>query len=162
MLDFQSIDPLIDFAFAEDIGAGDITTESTVPASRSGIGKILAKSAGVIAGLPVAQRVFERVDASLEFQALVSDGARVEGLGVDTSVVVGSGDEVTGVGPTGQPVGQGSGSGVEGDVDCNRLIDGEGQENIVSCPFIIVGGPNVGSAQHRSRHRRISVLSVDV
>ena len=86
MLDFQSIDPLIDFAFAEDIGAGDITTESTVPASRSGIGKILAKSAGVIAGLPVAQRVFERVDASLEFQALVSDGARVESMDEIASV----------------------------------------------------------------------------
>ena len=74
MLNLRSLDPLIDLAFAEDIGIGDITTEATVSSEREGIGTLLAKSDGIVAGLPVAERVFARLDAKLAFRALVSDG----------------------------------------------------------------------------------------
>ena len=43
MLNLQSIEALLDLAFAEDIGIGDITTEATVPPSRKGIGTLHAK-----------------------------------------------------------------------------------------------------------------------
>ena len=71
MLNFRSIDPLIELAFAEDIGIGDITTESTVSPSQRGLGTILTETEGVIAGLPIAQRVFEKIDSDLNFQMLV-------------------------------------------------------------------------------------------
>ena len=80
MLNFRSIDPLIELALVEDIGIGDITTESTVSPSRQGMGTIIAKTGGVIAGLPIAQRVFEKIDATLDFRTLVVDGNRVEAM----------------------------------------------------------------------------------
>ncbi|MXY26944.1 carboxylating nicotinate-nucleotide diphosphorylase [Candidatus Poribacteria bacterium] len=78
MLNLRSLDPLIDLAFAEDIGIGDITTEATVPPTRKGIGTLLAKSDGIVAGLPVAERVFAKLDETLGFRALVSDGDAVK------------------------------------------------------------------------------------
>ena len=80
MLNFRSIDPLIELAFAEDIGIGDITTESTVSSSQRGLGTILTETEGVIAGLPIAQRVFEKLDSDLNFQMLVTDGDCVESM----------------------------------------------------------------------------------
>ena len=67
MLDFRSIDPLIELALSEDIGTGDITTESTVSTTQKGIGVIIAEDNGVIAGLPVVQRVFKRLTRHLNF-----------------------------------------------------------------------------------------------
>ncbi|MDE0427660.1 MAG: carboxylating nicotinate-nucleotide diphosphorylase [Candidatus Poribacteria bacterium] len=78
MLNLRSLDSLIDLAFAEDIGIGDITTEATVPPTRKGIGTLLAKSDGIVAGLPVAERVFAKLDETLGFRALVSDGDAVK------------------------------------------------------------------------------------
>lgn len=77
MLNLRSIDALLELAFAEDIGIGDITTEATVPPSQQGVGTIVAKSGGVVAGLPVAARVFDKLDATLAFRALVNDGDKV-------------------------------------------------------------------------------------
>lgn len=78
MLNLRSLDSLIELAFEEDIGIGDITTEATVPVTRKGIGTLLAKSKGVIAGLPIAERVFAKLDTTLTFRTLVSDGEAVE------------------------------------------------------------------------------------
>ena len=78
MLNLRSLDPLIELAFEEDIGIGDITTEATVPSTQAGIGTLLAKSGGSVAGLPVAERVFAKLDETLAFRALVADGAAVK------------------------------------------------------------------------------------
>ncbi len=78
MLNLRSLDPLIDLAFEEDIGIGDVTTEATVPPTREGIGTLRTKSGGIVAGLPVAERVFARLDAKLTFRALVDDGETVK------------------------------------------------------------------------------------
>ena len=80
MLNFRSIDPLIELAFEEDIGIGDITTESTVSPSQQGLGTILAKTEGIIAGLPIAERVFDKIDPDLDFRMLVADGDYVESM----------------------------------------------------------------------------------
>ncbi|MGZ7445684.1 carboxylating nicotinate-nucleotide diphosphorylase [Paenibacillus sp. TH7-28] len=58
----------------EDIGSGDVTTAVTIPSGHESKGIIHAKQDGVIAGMPVAQLVFEVVDPSLTFTAHVQDG----------------------------------------------------------------------------------------
>ena len=77
MLNLRSLDPLIELAFEEDIGIGDITTDATVPPTQIGIGTLLAKSDGIVAGLPIAERVFEKLDPTLAFRTLVKDGDAV-------------------------------------------------------------------------------------
>ncbi|MDD2443944.1 MAG: carboxylating nicotinate-nucleotide diphosphorylase [Desulfotomaculaceae bacterium] len=69
---------LIDRCLCEDLGAGDLTTNSTVPAGAVSTGYILAKEAGVVAGLPLAEMIFRRLDPSVEFRAIARDGDRVE------------------------------------------------------------------------------------
>ncbi len=77
MLNLRSLDSLIELAFEEDIGIGDITTESTVPPSQKGIGILQAKSEGIVAGLPIAEQTFRKLDDTLIFRALVEDGDAV-------------------------------------------------------------------------------------
>lgn len=62
---------------AEDIGSGDITTETTIPASSMSKAVIHVKEEGIIAGIPIARLVFEIVDASLTFKAFAQDGDHV-------------------------------------------------------------------------------------
>ena len=80
MLNFRSADLLIELALTEDLGIGDITTESTILEGQTAIGKIVVESDGVIAGLPIAERVFKQVDPSLQFRASVTDGQSVKGV----------------------------------------------------------------------------------
>jgi quinolinate synthase len=69
--------PLIQLAIAEDIGPGDATSQSTLPPNQPLRGYIRAKAAGVIAGLPVAEKVFQHVDPGIQFTAHVADGQEV-------------------------------------------------------------------------------------
>ncbi len=69
--------PLIDLAIAEDIGPGDATSLSTLAPDVELHGRIIAKAPGVIAGLPVAEAVFCRVDRDIIFTAIVRDGQAV-------------------------------------------------------------------------------------
>ncbi|MDQ3667173.1 MAG: carboxylating nicotinate-nucleotide diphosphorylase [Acidobacteriota bacterium] len=64
-------------ALAEDIGPGDVTTNSIVPANSILRGRILAKDAGVVAGLDLAQAVFLLLEDKVEFIPNVAEGARV-------------------------------------------------------------------------------------
>lgn len=64
-------------ALAEDIGPGDVTTNSIVPPDAVMRGRIIAKQDGVVAGLDVAQAVYRMVDERISFTALVAEGARV-------------------------------------------------------------------------------------
>lgn len=71
------LEALIDRSLSEDIGSGDITTNSILPPEATATGYIVAKEDGVIAGLFVAEAVFKRLDPGTEFQARVRDGERV-------------------------------------------------------------------------------------
>ena len=63
---------------AEDLGeAGDITTDSVIPADRHAAGVIAARKPGIAAGLPVAMRVFQLVDDKVRLTPKVEDGARL-------------------------------------------------------------------------------------
>lgn len=65
-------------ALAEDLGlAGDITTEATVPAHAHASAALVARRAGVVAGLEVAEAAFRRLDSKVQFHAEVHDGAMV-------------------------------------------------------------------------------------
>ena len=68
----------IRIALREDIGVGDATTESIVAPETSMRGRILAKQAGVVAGLDVARAVFRTLDPQVMFNPLVEEGARVD------------------------------------------------------------------------------------
>jgi nicotinate-nucleotide pyrophosphorylase (carboxylating) len=61
---------LIDRALAEDVGAGDVTAESTVPADARGIAVVTQKAPGVISGLAVAEAVFLRLDPDATIERL--------------------------------------------------------------------------------------------
>lgn len=72
------VNKLIDLALAEDIGAGDVTTEHLVAADAMGQGAIVAKEDLIICGLDVARRVFQRIDAGVAFHTNFQDGDRVK------------------------------------------------------------------------------------
>lgn len=63
---------------SEDLGRGDITTQSTVLEATRGRGKFLAKQEMVVAGLEVAEAVFTCLDAELQLEAFVYEGERVK------------------------------------------------------------------------------------
>lgn len=74
----ELIDALIDLAFAEDIGDGDHTTLSTIPADAMGRQHLMVKEEGILAGVDIARRVFERYDPSLKMTVMIGDGSRVK------------------------------------------------------------------------------------
>ncbi|MDE6395988.1 MAG: carboxylating nicotinate-nucleotide diphosphorylase [Muribaculaceae bacterium] len=74
----ELIDELIDLSFAEDIGDGDATTLSTIPADAVGTQQLIVKEEGILAGVEMARRVFERFDPSLKMEVFIADGAHVK------------------------------------------------------------------------------------
>lgn len=71
------VDQLIELAIAEDIGDGDHTSLSSIPTGERGRMKLLIKQAGTLAGVEVAERVFQRLDPTVSFERILSDGAVV-------------------------------------------------------------------------------------
>ncbi len=71
------IDQLLDLAFAEDIGDGDHTTLSTIPADAMGRSKLIIKESGVLAGVEEAEKVLHKVDPSIKITVYLKDGERV-------------------------------------------------------------------------------------
>ena len=69
---------MLDWALEEDLGRGDCTSNSSVPSTLEHEGFILAKEAGVVAGIEVAREVFKRVDPAVVFEAKVADGDAVK------------------------------------------------------------------------------------
>ena len=65
-------------ALAEDLGAGDVTSRAAVPESARSSALLVAREAGVVAGLEVARLAFAQVDAATRFEARVEDGVRVD------------------------------------------------------------------------------------
>ena len=72
------LDALIARALAEDVGAGDVTTEATIPEATRAVARFLLKEDGVAAGLAVAERVFEAVDPDLAVAWTAADGDRLD------------------------------------------------------------------------------------
>jgi nicotinate-nucleotide pyrophosphorylase (carboxylating) len=77
-MNYLGLDDLIKRSLEEDIGYGDITTLSVVPAEQISEGLFIAKAAGVIAGLEVARAVFRQLDPEIIFTRLIKDGDAVQ------------------------------------------------------------------------------------
>jgi nicotinate-nucleotide pyrophosphorylase (carboxylating) len=81
---------LLELALQEDLGAnGDLTSQAVIPAELPGRAALVARSAGVVAGLPAARQTFALVDPQLSFQERIADGAAVS-AGAMLAVVSGS------------------------------------------------------------------------
>lgn len=74
----QLIDDLLTLAFAEDVGDGDHTTLSTIPADEMGRQHLLVKEEGILAGVEMARRVFAKFDPELKMTVFINDGAHVK------------------------------------------------------------------------------------
>lgn len=74
----ELIDDLLTLAFAEDIGDGDHTTLSTIPADEKGRQRLIIKEEGIVAGVEVARKVFEKLDPGLKMTVYIEDGAHVK------------------------------------------------------------------------------------
>lgn len=74
----ELIDSLLDLAFAEDIGDGDHTTLSTIPADAMGKSQLIIKEDGVLAGVEMAEKVLHKVDPSIKIEVFKHDGDLVK------------------------------------------------------------------------------------
>lgn len=70
----RGFEAALDLWLLEDLGQGDLTSALLIPEDQKGGGVILAKEEGVLAGLEVAQAVFQRVDGRIAFTPLIRDG----------------------------------------------------------------------------------------
>ncbi len=74
----ELIDDLLTLAFAEDVGDGDHTTLSTIPAEAMGRSRLLCKEEGIIAGIDVAEKVLHRIDPTIRMERFLKDGDLVK------------------------------------------------------------------------------------
>lgn len=74
----ELIDQLLDLAFAEDIGDGDHTTLSTIPAEAMGRSRLIIKEEGILAGVKEAEKVLHKVDPTIKMDVLFQDGTEVK------------------------------------------------------------------------------------
>ncbi len=74
----DQLDDLIKYWFAEDIGDGDHTSLSCIPASAMGKSRLIIKETGVLAGVEVAKRIFHAFDPELKINVFINDGAEVK------------------------------------------------------------------------------------
>lgn len=72
------VDPLLRMALQEDITSEDVSTNAVMPTACLGTVELLSKDEGIIAGLPVFQRVFELLDDTVTVELFVQDGEHVQ------------------------------------------------------------------------------------
>ena len=76
-LDKKQIDKIVLNALEEDMPYGDVTTDNLIPEEDVTEAKFIAKADGVIAGMPVAARVFELIDSRISIEIFKNDGDKV-------------------------------------------------------------------------------------
>ncbi len=74
----QLVDDLIKIAIAEDLGDGDHTSLSTIPADAQGKARLIIKQDGILAGINVALEIFKIIDKDIKVNLLLNDGAQVK------------------------------------------------------------------------------------
>jgi len=74
----NDFEQLISLWFAEDIGDGDHTTLSCIPATALGKSQLIIKENGVLAGVNVAREIFKAFDPELKMTVFINDGAEVK------------------------------------------------------------------------------------
>ncbi|MBD5241397.1 MAG: carboxylating nicotinate-nucleotide diphosphorylase [Barnesiella sp.] len=74
----ELINDLISLAFSEDVGDGDVTTLSTIPAEERGKQRLIIKEEGILSGVNIARMVFEQFDPSMKMTVFIEDGSHVK------------------------------------------------------------------------------------
>ena len=72
------INLMLDTAILEDIGDGDHSSMACIPKSSIGSVHLLVKDNGIIAGINIAQLVFNKIDPGIKINVIIKDGARVK------------------------------------------------------------------------------------
>ena len=74
----NQIEKIIENAIREDIGDGDHTTLASIPSDAVGKTELLVKQNGIIAGIEIAEKVFEKIDNSLKLDIFIKDGSKIK------------------------------------------------------------------------------------
>ena len=76
-LDPRFVADVVARALAEDVGAGDVTTQATVPPGAQAVATITQKAPGVVFGLDVAEATFRQADESLQIERLCPNSTAI-------------------------------------------------------------------------------------
>ena len=77
-MEYDNLDALIKYWFAEDIGDGDHTSLCCIPPTEMGCSQLIIKDTGVLAGVEVAKRIFNAFDPTLKMTQYLHDGDEVK------------------------------------------------------------------------------------
>lgn len=77
IIDNAVLDRFIENAIREDVGDGDHTSLAIIAPSVKGKAQLMVKDEGIIAGIEVAKRIFEKFDATAKIKVLIPDGSQV-------------------------------------------------------------------------------------
>lgn len=77
-MNYIGLDEFLLNALKEDIGTGDVTTDSCVAANAVSRGRFIAKEEGILCGIAVLIRVFELIDRRVAVNALMGDGGSIK------------------------------------------------------------------------------------
>jgi nicotinate-nucleotide pyrophosphorylase (carboxylating) len=86
----EALEPVVRAALAEDVGGGDVTTDSVVPAGARCRARLELEEPGVVCGLPAVHAVFAALDPDVAVEALLAEGARVSRAPAPAAVIAGS------------------------------------------------------------------------
>lgn len=77
-MEYDNLDELIKYWFAEDIGDGDHTSLCCIPPTEMGCSRLIIKDTGVLAGVEVAKKIFNAFDPTLKMTQFLNDGDEVK------------------------------------------------------------------------------------
>ena len=78
MMDIRlNYDQIIDFALKEDIGDGDHSSLASIPAETQVEAKLVSKAGGIICGVEIGEKIFKKVDDSLQVETFIKDGKSI-------------------------------------------------------------------------------------
>ena len=84
------LEPVVRTALAEDVGSGDVTTESVVPATACCRATLLLEEPGVVCGVDAVRAVFAALDPEVSVEALLDEGARVTDVPAPVAAIEGA------------------------------------------------------------------------
>ena len=89
-LPVRDLDRVVRDALAEDVGAGDLTSEGVLDAEATCRAEILLREPGIVCGLPAAEAVFRALDPGIRFEPHAADGDRIDDTPAALAAVEGS------------------------------------------------------------------------
>jgi nicotinate-nucleotide pyrophosphorylase (carboxylating) len=85
----EVLEPVVRAALAEDVGSGDVTTESVVPAAARCRAILVLEEPGVVCGVAAVRAVFEALDPHVALEALLHEGARITDVPASVAAIEG-------------------------------------------------------------------------